>query len=137
MDSTTAIIAIVTAILGGGGLSALILALASRRAKTAEGRAIEVKAELQIVDAAKSLLGVSHEEIARLATRLSDVETKNNELDSEISDVREANNDLKASVSKLQTEVDKLETANETLRERCTSLELENVELRKLSNKED
>lgn len=113
LDSLTVIAATV---LGGSGIAGVLSLLISRGKIAAEAKAINVKGELQIVDAANSLVGILREELDRLLERVNSLEQKQTALEAE-------NSDLKVQIEALHRE-------NVGLASRCEGLERENRSLR-------
>ena len=100
---------VIGAALSGGTITAAVTAILLRRKHAAEGREIEVKGELQIVDGAVDVVKLLREELDRITERVEGLELQNVELTSQIR---------------------KLEKENKSLKDRCRALENENELLR-------
>lgn len=91
----------------GGGVAAVALTLvAKRRLFRAQGRSVEVRGELQIVDAAKGIMDELRTELHRQA------DSHRAEIDR-----------ITARLTRIEAENVGLERENHELRARCTSLE--------------
>lgn len=110
--------------LGGGTLSALLAAWLARRKIQALGRSIEVRGELQVVDAAVKVARQLREDLERVTHRVESVEERNRELEALVSSLRRDNLNL-------QVRLKQLERENGDLRRRCARLEVEKERLRK------
>lgn len=95
---------ILGAFIGGGGITAILNVITSRRVKRAEARKIEVSGELQIVDAATGLVTLLRDEITKLSSRVNDLESDKKELRKEIAELHRDNESLREEMQLLRTE---------------------------------
>lgn len=130
------IITVGGSLLGGGGLATLLAFLANRRKNNADGRAVEIKGELQIVDSAVALVQTMQSDIDRLNRRLEQVEARNQKLDARIEGLENENQALEKRVHELTrtnmtlvAQLDDLRAQNTDLAARCKALEEENKRL--------
>ena len=114
---------IVASVLGGSGVAGLVSAFISRRKISAESGAIEVRAHLEIVDAANSLVGSFQAEIKRLHEEIE-------KLVSDVDVLREENREQNSHIQKLEGDLIDLRRENSKLRARCSALEAENIKLK-------
>lgn len=110
-------------LVGGGAITAFFGWLSNRRKNAANGRSVEIRGELQIVDSAITLVATLREDLTRLSARVEQVENRNRKLEGKIESLENENAALEQKVSSLTHQ-------NDELRERCTALEAENSRLR-------
>ena len=117
MTPTEIILAIVTALFGGGGIGTLITVLSRRRKIDAETDSIKVTGQLELADRALDFNRELLTRVEHLETALREDEAREKELEKRI--------------GKLEGEVRKLEGENRTLKGRVRELEAENAALKK------
>lgn len=105
-----------TAVIGGGGATALIMAMIRRRP-------IQVRGELQIVESVLEVNDTLRGDVKHLLARVATLEAGQDQL-------RKENTALTIKVASLEDEINDLEVQNNALRERCNKLEAENTRLR-------
>lgn len=93
--NTEMIVSVIAIILGSAPLSAIIIHFLNKRKSSAETRSVEVKSELEIVNAAIELNQVFREElmavkkeIAELKERITEIEAENKRLQDENDSLR-------------------------------------------------
>ena len=96
---------------GLGGVAAVAATIWQRKRMQGEGREVEVRAELQIVDTAEKLLD-------RLQERVDRLEEQQRELQEENRRLRESERQLLHRVRDLEVELAEEKLANQELRER-------------------
>jgi predicted nuclease with TOPRIM domain len=116
MSSLEVTLAIVAALLGGGGIGTLITVLAKRRKIDAETEAIKVTGQLEVTDRA---LEFNRELLQRIET-----------LEAALKEDEEREDALERRIAKLEGEVRSLEVENRTLKTRVRELEAENARLK-------
>lgn len=108
MESLETVITIGASLIGGGGIAGVIGVWLSRKKKHAEGRSIEIKGELQIVDSALKVAETLREDLIRLTARVSELETRNDTLQAEIDGLERQLQTLKLENGQLRQENERL-----------------------------
>ena len=123
---------IAAAVLGGGSLAALLQTWLNRKRPRAEVRSLEVKGELQIVDAATEMVSVLREEVKRLSAKQLEQQKQIDGLRQENATLREQErkshdmwelkyNSLRSHYHELQGKFDQLEKENAELKVKLES----------------
>lgn len=113
---------LVASLVGGGGISAIIAALISRRKNKAEARVLEVTGDVKIVDAAMGLVEKMQEDMERMERRIENLE--------------EEKAHQQELIEELRGEIKELQADRDSLRERCKALEEERESLKQQLKKE-
>lgn len=106
MDTDT-LVTIGAAVLGGGGISAIVTAWAARRKATAESGRIEIGGHIEITDKTLTML---HAELERINQRSKELEDRVAALEAERLTLAEENTKLQLRVAHLEQEIDMRDT---------------------------
>jgi predicted RNase H-like nuclease (RuvC/YqgF family) len=104
---------IIIALVSGGGLAGVLTAWFTKRKLSAEGRNLEVRGELQIVEAAQGLIGTSQDMLVALRADVDRLLKRIRELETGMTSLGDENRKLRVRCDALESENDRLVRALE------------------------